>query len=400
MYLSGAAAVASLMSIAAFEILMGLALVAIFLTRTEWRWPPITLPILAWIGLTVVSLLVNGHDREGFPQLKKFYVYLMLFLVASTFRTARQLRGLLMGCAAAAVLSGSWGLVQFARKYMAAKAAHVNFYDYYVGERIKGFMDHWMTLSAEMMIVLLLIGAFLFFGSNLLDRVWLIPAGVVISAALLAAYTRSMWPGTAAGALYLTWFWRRWMVLAVPAVAGLLLLANPFELRDRVFSTFHAHPGNLDSNEHRHVLQEVGWAMVKAHPFFGIGPDEPKYQYQLYLPADAPNPLPKEWYMEHLHNIYFQYAADRGVPGLMALLWILGRALYDFWTGLRRIPASQRWILHAGIAIILAIMISGWGEVNIGHSNVLALFMAVLGAGYGVIRPEVTPPLTGRGLTR
>jgi hypothetical protein len=32
--------------------------------------------------------------------------------------------------------------------------------------------------------------------------------------------------------------------------------------------------------------------------------------------------------------------------------------------------------------VIIAILVSGWGEVNIGHSQVLEMFLAVIACGY------------------
>jgi putative inorganic carbon (HCO3(-)) transporter len=109
-------------------------------------------------------------------------------------------------------------------------------------------------------------------------------------------------------------------------------------------------------------------------------------QYQQYIPSDVPRPLPTGYY-GHLHNIYFHYAAERGLPALGALLWFLGRALYDFARTLRRLPASAdlRWILHGAIAVILAMMVGGYEEVNLGDSEVLALFLGVVGCGYAAV---------------
>ena len=95
-------------------------------------------------------------------------------------------------------------------------------------------------------------------------------------------------------------------------------------------------------------------------------------------------PSPPTWYKEHLHNIYIHYAAERGLPALAALLWLLGRALFDFWITLRRLPAQSeaRWVLHGSIAVVIAVMISGWTELTLGHSQVLEMFLAVLACGY------------------
>jgi O-antigen ligase len=100
-----------------------------------------------------------------------------------------------------------------------------------------------------------------------------------------------------------------------------------------------------------------------------------------------PHPIPAEWYYQHLHNIYYHFAAERGLPALAALLWFLGRALFDFISSLRRLPGDSeaRWVLHGAIAVTIAVMVSGWGEVNLGDSEVLEMFLAVIACGYVAI---------------
>ena len=106
-----------------------------------------------------------------------------------------------------------------------------------------------------------------------------------------------------------------------------------------------------------------------------------------YLPARF-KPIPKDWYYGHLHNIYVHFAAERGIPALLALLALLGKALWDFGRGLRRLPASSeaRWMLHGAIATILAVMAEGLFELNLGDSEVLAMFLGVVACGYVVLQ--------------
>ena len=179
----------------------------------------------------------------------------------------------------------------------------------------------------------------------------------------------------------------KWLVVAVPLLIGIVLLLNPLNVRDRALSSFGAQEGVLDSRAHRAALRSVGWEMIRAHPIVGVGPEQVGPQFMQYYPADLPHPFPIAWYKEHLHNIYIHYAAERGLPALAALLWFLGRALFDFWATLRRLPAQSeaRWIVHGSIAVIIAVMISGWTELTLGHSQVLEMFLAVLGCGYAAV---------------
>jgi len=393
LYLTGAAAVLTVVSIAAFEILMGVALVALLVSRQRLRFPPVLLPFALFIAGTLLSVAASGHARAGLPQVKKLYLFLLLALVVSTVRGVAQVRWIAMGWALAASLSAAWGMEQFTRKYEAAAAAHRDFYLAYVANRITGFMGHWMTFSGHMMMALLVIAAAVFFSNDRRWMGWLVVATVLIGVALVAAETRSMWLGAGVGGTYLVWLWRRWVVPAIPIFVGLLLLANPFELRERAVSIFRPH-GDVDSNEHRAVLRRVGWEMVKAHPWLGLGPEQIGPQFERYIPADVPRPLPDGYY-GHLHNIYLQFAAERGVPTMLALMWMLGQALVDFTRTLRRLRspsssgADERWVLHAAIAVTMAILVAGFFEYNLGDSEVLAMFLAVLGCGYVAVASVV-----------
>jgi O-antigen ligase len=345
--------------------------------------PPVWLPLSLFLLGTLVSLFASGHIREGLPQVRKFYVYLMLFLVTSAFRTVRETRWVALGWTIAATLSSAWALKQFYAKYRAAEFAHQNFYTSYVDARITGFMGHWMTLSGELMMVLLVIGALVFFARARSWIAWLILAALPVGAALGLTWTRSMWLGTLCGAVYLIWFWKKWALAAVPVLIAGLLLGNPLDIRERAISALTPHQGQTDSNAHRAELRRIGWEMIKAHPWLGVGPEQVWRQYQNYIPPDMPPPQASQYY-GHLENDYVQYAAERGVPATLALLWMIGWALFDFARALRGLPADadERWVLHAAIAVIVSILVSGFYSWNLNNSEVLGMFLAVMGCGY------------------
>jgi O-antigen ligase len=123
--------------------------------------------------------------------------------------------------------------------------------------------------------------------------------------------------------------------------------------------------------------------MIQAHPWLGIGPEQVQYQYLNYLPPGTTLPLPTGDY-GHLHNDYIHYAAELGIPTMLAMMWMYAQAFFDFARALRRLPsgAAQRWVLHAAIATIIGVMIAGFYEKNLGDSEVLSMFLAVIGCGY------------------
>lgn len=359
---------------------MALALAALLISGQALRFPPIKLPLLLFIGGTLVSWLASGHIREGTPQIRKFFVFAILLLVASTFRSLAECRTIVWLWTAVASLSALRSLFQFLQFYRRSVELHQNFYEFYVGSRITGFMSHWMTLGGEEMIVLLMLVAYLFFAPERKFKVIGWGCAVLLGASLVLSLDRSIFLlGVPAGGLYLLWFWRRWTLALVPVAAIAAFFLAPAFIRERAVSIFQPH-GETDSNQHRTVTFRTGVAMIEEHPLLGLGPEQVNRQFQDYVPEDIPRPLPVGWY-GHLHNIYLQYAAERGIPTALFMIWLLGKVVYDFARGARARPEA-RFILHGAIAVVLAILAEGFFEYNLGDSEVLTMFLAVTGMGY------------------
>jgi putative inorganic carbon (HCO3(-)) transporter len=375
-------AVGILLSIAVSQILLALALAALLISGEKLRLPPIRLPLALFLTGTIISLALSPDPAAGFPQIRKFYVFLILLVVYSTFHSLREVRWLVLSWSGVAAISAGFSLIQFAHKHQEASHLGRDFYQYYIPDRITGFMSHWMTFGGQEMIVLLLLAAFLLFSPGARGRsLWfgLVCAGALLLS-LVLGMTRGIWLASACSAMYLVWFWRRWLVLAVPLALLVGILAAPVSLRERVNSVFRPH-GYADSNQFRIVTWQTGWRMIKAHPWFGLGPEEVRLRFQEYVAPDAPKPLPTGWY-GHLHNIYLHYAAERGIPTLLVLLWMLGKILRDFTRAIRTAEGDGKFVLHGGIAVVLAILISGFFELNLGDSEILTMFLVAVACGY------------------
>ena len=112
---------------------------------------------------TVISLALSDQPAAGIPALRKFYVFLELLVVFSTFDLVWT-RRLFWAWAGIGAASAAWGCVQFVHRMDQAHELGRPFYAYYMAnERITGFMSHWNTFSAQMMFVVLFVVAFLLF---------------------------------------------------------------------------------------------------------------------------------------------------------------------------------------------------------------------------------------------
>ncbi|MFL6416036.1 MAG: O-antigen ligase family protein [Bryobacteraceae bacterium] len=372
-----------LFSIALSQFFLGLAIVLLLASGTKLRFPPVKAPLGLFLGLTVVSLLLSGDPVHGLPQIRKFYVFATLPVVFTTFRGIEKLRTAVIMWGGIAFLSALRSGVQYLHRYRLAEEQYAYNYGFFLDGRFTGFASHWMTFGGEQMIVLLMLLSLLLFSPP--STRWR-PVGFFVVAVLWAAtvlgLTRSIFLlGMPAGCIYLIWKWKRRVALLLPALIVAELLLGPVQVRERVVSAVKPHV-DLDSNAHRLLSAQVGWAMIRKHPWFGLGPEQVGKQFTNYLPSGTSLPLPKGFY-GHLHNIYLQYAAERGIPALLALLWFVGRILRDFYRGACQVNMTQvRFTLHGGVAVIIAVLLEGCFEHNLGDSEILTLFLAVIGFGY------------------
>ena len=386
-----------LLSIAASQLMLGAAFLALLLSGEPLRLPRIKLPLAIFLAGTIVAWLASGDLKTGLPQIKKMIVFFELLIVYSCLRSLPLVRKLMLTWGGIGAFTAAWGIGQFDRKFEKAHELGVDAYRYYIAARIKGFTSHWNTFSAEEMFALLMLGAFLFFAARQTHRWFWILCAALLSISVVLAETRGVWIATAIAAIYLIWRWRRWVVLALPVAAGLALLLGPAMLRERLHSI--TNPQEVDSNEFRRVVWSTGFRMIEAHPFLGVGPEQQRVQFDKYMPswvheeylklpaedrAHWPNGRPEGFY-GHVHNLYIEYAAERGIPVLLVFLWMIAWILLDFARGLRALPpgpSDRRFILEGAIAVVIGALIEGFVEVNLGDSEPLTMFLVAVACGY------------------
>jgi len=401
-YLAFASAVAILLNLTASETLLALSLLALVASRARLRLPRVWVPLSLFLAGTVLSLIFSPAPRDGLVQLKKILVYSALLVIFSTIRDPATARRLFQSWNAVAAAVAVLGVVQFARRWHEAHVLHVDFYQFYVTDRVTGTMRHWMTFAGQEMIVLLMLLSLLFFAQ--LDRksVWLwLACAALLGTVLLLNETRTVWFGTGVAAAWLLWRWKPWAAAVGPAAIMLVIWLVPGPAHDRFVSIFRPQK-DIDSNEFRRIAFRTGLRMIEAHPILGIGLDETKYHFLDYLPPDTPRPLPSGFY-QHLHNFYLQFAAERGIPTMLMMIWMLLMIVCDFLRALHKLPGGRsdaRFLLHGGIAAVIGIMISGIFEVNLNDSAVLTVFLIVVACGYVAAeepaRPGPAEPLSAR----
>jgi O-antigen ligase len=157
-------------------------------------------------------------------------------------------------------------------------------------------------------------------------------------------------------------------------VAGLLLasLAEPDALYDRAASTF-----SLDdpSNRDRIAMVVTGLTMIEAYPALGIGPGLMEEIYPKWV---------VDWGVnddnQHLHNNLLQVAAERGLLGLAAWLWMMAAFFLVAWRVLRvqGVDGSGGPEARAALAALAGFLAMGMFEYNFSDSEVLMVLLYVV----------------------
>jgi len=80
---------------------------------------------------------------------------------------------------------------------------------------------------------------------------------------------------------------------------------------------------------------------------------------------------------------------------------MLLQIIVDFWRGLKALPpgpSDRRFLLHGGIAVVLATMAEGFVELNLGDSEVLTMFLVVVACGYLALEKDLSADEEGQAI--
>jgi O-antigen ligase len=250
-----------------------------------------------------------------------------------------------------------------------------------LGQRVQGFLTHYMTYSGVMMLVACIAAARIMFRRE--DRTWAALVMPALLVALTLTMSRNAWVGACVGigVLFLLRDFR--LVALLPVAVALFVAVAPSNLTDRLYSTFSlTDPTNRD----RVAMFHTGMRIIKDHPITGVGPDGVKLVYPHYRDARAERQL-----NPHLHNVPLQIAAERGLPALAIWLWFIVGLIRDL---LRKTKSSSlRSLPTAALAGVVAMLSAGMFEYNFGDSEFLMLFLLLVTLPYAADRkPASTAP--------
>ena len=378
----------------AFSITFSQVLLALVVARWIWKLRdpafrertrlPLLGPVLAFSVITLLAAAFSDHPWSALRHSDSLLLVLVFYAAVNLVGGAAHAQRLLVAFAAAMVVASIYGLLQTAVCTLAGPVPPWTAWLLRVKPtacgtmfpfRAKGFYSIYMTLGGVLLMAVSMVAALCFSAAGRGRRL-LALGGVVQLAAVIATFSRNAWLGITAGFITLSLVAWRIRLLAVLGAAALGVFFAPAYMADRLTSL--ADPRYDDSARERLHMWTSGLEMVKDHPLFGVGVGAVKRLYPSYV-----HPRAGKRSTGHLHSNPVQIAAERGLLGLAAWVWIWAVFFLQSSRILLRLPSGVgiAHMLTAGsLAAILGFLVAGLFEYNFGDAEVVMvayLMMAV-----------------------
>jgi len=356
--------IATIFSIAASNILLGLTLLTLPWSRRRdvpWQdFAPLLIPLGLYVLLLAGSIVASSDPRTSVRGATEVFSLATLVLALLLVRGERQVRIAVDAVILVATLLAGVGLAQYLFGYGD------------IERRIRGSFSHYMTFSGVLLIGDLLLVSTMVYGGRW-RSLWRWAALAILNVALLGSLTRNAWVALVLTLTVLVVLRAPRLLLAYLPAAVLFVVLAPVPLLHRVMSIADLRdPSNYD----RLCMLEAGLAMIRERPLFGLGPELVERRYAIYRSPAAPR-----YEVPHLHNNLLELAAERGLPALASYLWLTGASMAAAWRGFRREGgrSGRRADLYVGAMLaLLAFNLAGLFENNWGDTEVQRPVLFVL----------------------
>jgi hypothetical protein len=365
-------------SIAASQITMAAGAVLALVDRgrgTLFRWTRTGLewPLAGWALAAILATLCAADPLASADKLRKLPLFAMVFWAPAVVHRVWGLGRLYMGLLFSAGVTALYGVLTF---FLQGGPE--------IAVRIRGFHTFYVTNSG--LLLLCTFPALLFACGRRFAHSYRAGAGLA-AAAILAAQLfgrlPSAWLGTGAGLLVLALRRGRPRLAAlVPALAVVLLVA-PGIFRETARDLLDP---SSPANAYRARIWENGWRLFARDVWSGSGLQDLREEYRRVA-------APGEEVHGNMASVPVHVAASMGVPGLLALSWLVV-AFFRVIARARRAAGGD--LLRATVdgveASLVAFLAAGLIEWNLGDSEILALLCFLVGTAIAAGRLDAAAP--------
>lgn len=289
----------------------------------ELNWFRTGLPLLAYVGANVLSLLVADDLQLALMRIFMLLQIVILFVyLANNVNRWDVLKVIVLGMMG--VLSVE-SLLIIVQRFTGFTMEFSLFGVYGTQTRPGGTLGHPNSAASFLMALLLPTIGVLFAQVPRLYRNVAAGSAFLGLAALLITQSRGGWAGFVVGlAFFMIMAWQhKWLkagtVLKLGAIVGVVLAIGAPVLMARLFGD------DAGAAESRVPLIELALRMVADHPVIGVGSNNFYYGMRDYLSTGALD------FFAPVHSKYLLVWSETGTIGLVMFVWYLGATLYYGW---------------------------------------------------------------------
>ena len=327
------------------------------LRRINFAVPRYFWPLVVYAFLSLIASAASVNPSVSFQDSRELLLFLIIPIVFTGFTRDQDIKIAM----AALLLSASVSILY---------SFFCFFFRYTPGDRIAGFMGHYMTQAGLLVLFSALALSIFLFAKEKIRFVW---GGMFIlaAAALVLTLTRSAWIGILVAGCVILFLYKPKTLILIPVVAGLFFAVSPKHIKNRALTIFKRRSySNMERLEYIHA----GIKIIKDYLLFGTGPDtvdmvfqDPKYE----LSESAKRNV-------HLHNNFLQIAAERGIFAFIAWLTFVIWTLISLIKLTKNKDPSLRPLAVGALAGFLALLAAGMFEYNFGDSEILTLLLFII----------------------
>jgi len=351
----------SLVSISVMESFLALAFIfwvfVLIKNKERVAFPSFFWPLLVYSGLSLLACFFSVSPEVSLKDAKELVLFLIIPISMTALSTQRGRSLATRALLASGLLSALYSVGYFIFKAQP-------------GERMRGFMGHYMTQAGLLLLFLCAALCFILFSRDRARWLW----GIAFLLALLAltlTLTRSAWIGFVVALGFILLLYKPKSLILVPLLVGLFFLLSPDTIKRRALSIFSPR---YYSNQMRIQYLKAGMKIIKDFPLLGTGPDTVDMVFQ--DPRYGLSELAKK--NVHLHDNFIQIAAERGIPTLLAWVAFIIWAFFSLIPLLKNRDPSVFPHAAAAGAAILALVTAGLFEYNFADSEITVLFLYLI----------------------
>lgn len=364
--------------------------------RIIFAQTPLNYPFLIYFCIVIIAALLGADFSHSAKAIHKFWIAMIFFAMLTFIEDMRMVKRLIYILLITTSIVSIYGVLQHifpGLDIARPEGRKVVQWTAEGGVASTGFFDHHMTFGGFLLLI------FSLSFSLSLSRVQQIVKNkqffflhtvlptILIFAGLISSMTRNAWMGSIFAVIFIVILKVKRKIIAFSVIGSIFLFLTAYTLLPTAYSLQSPFLNrfksifNISTNIERFYIWKSSIDMIIEHPL-GVGMDNyskaindyrGKYSHKFSAGSDA-----------HAHNTILTQAAEHGIIGLAAFLWIWiiffkeGVRLY---LSLLHTPHStlRTSIVLGGLGAVAGFHVAGMFENNIGDAEVATMMWFIMG---------------------